>query len=36
MNLIDTKKEKIDMWKKIFKKSRSYILRRKTEKKKEW
>ena len=35
MNLIDTKKKGIDIWKKIFKRSRSYILRRKTEEKKE-
>ena len=36
MNLIDTKEEVIDMWKKIFEKSKSYISRRKTEKKKKW
>ena len=35
MNSINTKKKIIDIWKKIFERSRSYILRRKTEEKKE-
>ena len=35
MNSIDTKKKVIDMWKKTFERSRSYISRRKTEEKRE-
>jgi len=36
MNSIDTKEKITDMWKKIFKKSRNYMLKRITEERKEW
>ena len=36
MNWTNTREKETVMWKRTFEKSRSYILRRETEKKKEW